>query len=593
MTNEWQYTPFTREEEVGGSQLAHALRIPAVAGRLLYRRGIRTEADAQRFFHPSLEDLHDPFLMQDMDLAVKRLNKALGRKEHIMIYGDYDVDGTTAVSLIYKYLRSAGCSEHLLSYYIPGRDDEGYGVSYRGVDHAHEIGATLIIVVDCGIKAINEIAYAKTLGIDFIICDHHHPDDHLPDAAAVLDPKRPDCHYPFEELCGCGVAFKFMQAFGMDNGFPSASLFKLLDLVAVSIAADLVSVMDETRILAHYGLRQLNRNPSLGLKGIIKTCGLEGRKITMADIIYKIGPRINASGRMMNGREAVDLLLSNDAKTTARMSELIDEYNVRRRELDRSTTDEAMQLLQVNPELAHQPIVVLYQPDWHKGIIGIVASRVAEYTNRPTIVLTGTSDRIVGSARSVGGIDIYSIIEEARDLLLNFGGHTYAAGLTLLPDKLPDFRAYIQSVNAVADSDRAQSTPIEVDAEIELREVTQRLYTTIQRFAPYGPDNYQPLFVTQQLYDGGGSKTVGRNGEHFKVDAIATLGSRKHCPGIAFNQAPAFRFIKKSSAGRASAPFALVYQIDENHFNGVVSLQLLVKDVKPQRPGEDLFASQR
>ena len=275
------------------------------------------------------------------------------------------------------------------------------------------------------------------------------------------------------------------------------------------------------------------------------------------------------------------------------MSELIDEYNVRRRELDRSTTDEAMQLLQVNPELAHQPIVVLYQPDWHKGVIGIVASRVAEYTNRPTIVLTGSSDRIVGSARSVGGIDIYSIIEEARALLLNFGGHTYAAGLTLLPGKLPDFRDYIQGVNAVADTTRAQSMPIEIDAEIELREVTQRLYTTVQRFAPYGPDNYKPIFVTQQLYDGGGSKPVGRNNEHFKVDVIPTASSRKHCPGIAFNQAQAFRFVKKSAGGRASKPFALVYQIDENHFNGSVSLQLLVKDVKSQQPGEDLFADQR
>lgn len=593
MTNEWHYTPFTQEEEKGGSRLARALRIPSVAGRLLYRRGIRTEIDAQKFFHPTLEDLHDPFLMRDMDLAVKRLNEALGHKEHILIYGDYDVDGTTAVSLIYKYLRSAGCSEHQLSYYIPGRDDEGYGVSFRGVDYAHEIGATLIIVVDCGIKAINEIAYAKTLGIDFIICDHHHPDEQLPDAVAVLDPKRPDCNYPFEELCGCGVAFKFMQAFGQNNGFPSAPLYKLLDLVVVSIAADLVSVLDENRILAHYGLRQLNRNPSMGLKGIIKTCGLEGRRITMSDIIYKIGPRINASGRMMNGREAVDLLLSNDAQTAARMSDLIDEYNVRRRELDRSTTDEAMQLLQVNPELAHQPIVVLYQPDWHKGVIGIVASRVAEYTNRPTIVLTGTSERIVGSARSVGGIDIYSIIEEARSLLLNFGGHTYAAGMTLLPGKLPAFREYIKEVNVVADGNRAHSAPIEIDAEIELREVTQRLSTTIQRFAPFGPDNYKPTFVTQQLYDGGGSKPVGRNGEHFKVDVVSGIGSTKHCPGIAFNQAKDFRFVKKTAGGHASKPFALVYQVDENHFNGTVSLQLLVKDVKVQQPGENLFADQR
>lgn len=583
MTNEWHFTPFSEEEATEGIRLARATRIPPVLGKLLYRRGIRTEEEAQRFFHPSLQDLHDPFLMKDMDRAVARLNKALGRKEHILVYGDYDVDGTTAVSLVYKYLRSAGCSEHLLNYYIPDRDDEGYGVSFRGVDHAHQIGATLVIVLDCGIKAVQEIAYAKTLGIDFIICDHHHPDETLPDAVAVLDPKRPDCKYPFEELCGCGVGFKFMQGFAMDNGFPAAMLYKLLDLVVVSIAADLVSVMDENRILAYYGLRQLNQNPSMGLKGIIKTCGLEGRQIGMSEIVFKIGPRINASGRMMNGREAVDLLLSNDAETTARMSELIDEYNDRRRELDRSTTDEAVQLLKVNPELANQPIVVLYQPDWHKGVVGIVASRIAEMTNRPTIVLTGTGSRITGSARSMGGFDIYKVIEDARDMLLNFGGHTYAAGMTLLPGKLQEFREYIRSINEITPNEESHKMPIVVDAEIDLREVSRKLYDTIQRMCPFGPDNSKPTFMTQRVIDGGGSRIVGHRREHFKLDITTMVPQSKHYSGIAFNKAKQFRFLSKESQ-----PFALVYQIEENHFNGTVSPQLVVKDVKTQREVDKL-----
>jgi len=436
MTSKWNFQNPTKEELHKRDILAKELGLSPIIALLLVKKGIMTTEEANKYFNPKLSDLHDPFLMPDMDKAVQRLNKALGNKEKILIYGDYDVDGTTAVSLVYKYLRPYSSS---LDYYIPDRYDEGYGISYKGIDYAEENDVKLIISLDCGIKAITKIEYAKEKGIDFIICDHHMPDAELPDAVAVLDAKRLDSIYPYDHLSGCGVGFKFMQAFAESNGFPPAELEKLLDLVAVSIASDIVPITGENRILAYYGLKQLNTNPSLGLKGIIDICGLTGKDITISDIVFKIGPRINASGRMMNGKEAVELLLSKDSFKAKKRSENINQYNDERRELDKRITDEANAIIDSFENIEDRKAIIVYNPEWHKGVIGIVASRLTEKYYRPAVVLTKSSELITGSARSVTGFDIYKAIENCRDLLENFGGHTYAAGLSLREDKLDLF----------------------------------------------------------------------------------------------------------------------------------------------------------
>ncbi len=483
MITKWNFQTPTEEELHKRDRLASQLGLSPVVCLLLVQRGLTTVEEVKKFFKPSLNDLHDPFLMPDMEKAVKRLNKALGNKEKILIYGDYDVDGTTAVSLVYKYLRPYSSA---LDYYIPDRYDEGYGISYKGINYARENGITLVISLDCGIKAIEKIEYAKQLGIDFIICDHHMPDDTLPDAVAVLDAKRVDSVYPYEHLSGCGVGFKFMQAFAKSNNFPFADLEKLLELTAVSIASDIVPITGENRILAYYGLKQLNSNPSLGLKGIIDICGLSGKEITISDIVFKIGPRINASGRMMNGKEAVELLLAKDVdvareksesinqitisdivfkigpriNASGRMmngkeavelllakdvdvarekSESINQYNEERRELDKKITDEANAIIDEFQNMEDRKAIIVYNPGWHKGVIGIVASRLTEKYYRPAVVLTKSSELITGSARSVTGFDIYKAIESCRDLLENFGGHTYAAGLSLKEENLDAF----------------------------------------------------------------------------------------------------------------------------------------------------------
>ena len=417
MITKWNFQTPTEEELHKRDRLASQLGLSPVVCLLLVQRGLTTVEEVKKFFKPSLNDLHDPFLMPDMEKAVKRLNKALGNKEKILIYGDYDVDGTTAVSLVYKYLRPYSSA---LDYYIPDRYDEGYGISYKGINYARENGITLVISLDCGIKAIEKIEYAKQLGIDFIICDHHMPDDTLPDAVAVLDAKRVDSVYPYEHLSGCGVGFKFMQAFAKSNNFPFADLEKLLELTAVSIASDIVPITGENRILAYYGLKQLNSNPSLGLKGIIDICGLSGKEITISDIVFKIGPRINASGRMMNGKEAVELLLAKDVDVAREKSESINQYNEERRELDKKITDEANAIIDEFQNMEDRKAIIVYNPGWHKGVIGIVASRLTEKYYRPAVVLTKSSELITGSARSVTGFDIYKAIESCRDLLENF-----------------------------------------------------------------------------------------------------------------------------------------------------------------------------
>ena len=491
----WNYTPSTIEQTNAANELGEKLNMSPTLASLLIHRGITTESAAKRFFRPQLSDLINPFLMKDMDIAVDRLNDAMGRKERIMVYGDYDVDGCTAVALVYKFLRQFYSN---IDYYIPDRYEEGYGVSKKAIDHAKDTEVKLIIILDCGIKANDEISYAKELGIDFIICDHHVPDEKMPPAVAILNPKRPDDTYPFKNLCGCGVGFKFMQAFAKNNNIPFSRLIPLLDFCAVSIAADLVPVVEENRILAFHGLKQLNQNPSIGLKAIIDICGLNGRELSMSDIIFKIGPRINASGRMENGRESVNLLVERDLPTALLEAKHIDEYNEKRKDVDRQMTDEANQIVERLESQKHQNSIVLYDEHWKKGIIGIVASRLTEIYYRPTIVITQDGELATGSARSVAGFDIYSAIKSCSDLLLNFGGHTYAAGLTLKWKDVKEFRIRLQQYVDEHIQPEQTEAILNIDALIDFKDITKKLHNDLKRFAPFGPGNQKPLFCTKK-----------------------------------------------------------------------------------------------
>ena len=570
MIKKWNYQTPTEEELHKRDLLAAELGLNPVVCLLLVQRGLSTVEAVKKFFKPSLEDLHDPFLMPDMEKAVKRLNKALGNKEKILIYGDYDVDGTTAVALVYKYLRPYSST---LDYYIPDRYDEGYGISYKGIDYAKVNGITLVISLDCGIKAVDKIDYAKRLGIDFIICDHHMPDDVLPDAVAVLDAKRADSQYPYEHLSGCGVGFKFMQAFARSNNFPVANLERLLELTAVSIASDIVPITGENRILAYYGLKQLNTNPNLGLKGIIDICGLTGKEITISDIVFKIGPRLNASGRMMNGKEAVELLLAKDAETAREKSANINQYNEERRELDKKITDEANALIHQSINMADRKAIVVYNPAWHKGVIGIVASRLTEKYYRPAVVLTKSSELITGSARSVTGFDIYKAIEGCRDLLENFGGHTYAAGLSLKEENLSAFTERLQKLAAEEIIPEQMIPQIDIDAVLDLHNITPQFMNELKRMSPFGPENQKPVFCSLGVKDYGTSKLVGKDQDHIKLELI---DDRSNTPihGIAFGMHQHINYIK------AMKPFDICYTIEENTYNGNTSLQLMIKDIK-------------
>ena len=566
----WNYKYPTPEEEQAAKELGEKLNMSPILTLLLIRRGITTESAAKRFFRPQLADLINPFLMKDMDIAVDRLNDAMGRKERILVYGDYDVDGCTAVALVYKFLLQFYSN---IEYYIPDRYDEGYGVSKKGIDYAKEQGVKLIIILDCGIKAIDEIAYAKEQGIDFIICDHHVPDEKLPDAVAILNPKREDDPYPFKDLCGCGVGFKFMQAFAKNNGIPFSRLIPLLDLCAVSIAADIVPVVDENRILAFHGLKQLNQNPSVGLKAIIDICGLNNRELSMSDIIFKIGPRINASGRMENGRESVDLLVEKDLGMALRMAKHINEYNEQRKDIDKQMTEEANQIVARLENQKHQSSIVLYDENWKKGVIGIVASRLTEIYFRPTVVLTRDGDFATGSARSVMGFDVYAAIKSCRDLLVNFGGHTYAAGLTLRWDDIPEFRRRFQEFVDEHIMPEQQEANINVDAIIDFKDISKRLYNDLKRFSPFGPGNTKPLFCTKAVYDYGTSKVVGREQEHIKLELVDSKSSTV-VNGIAFGQSAAARYIKSKRS------FDIVYTIEDNVFKRN-QVQLQIEDIRP------------
>lgn len=566
----WKYDPPTPEETQQAKELADKLSMSPILAGLLIKRGITTESAAKRFFRPQLADLINPFLMKDMYVAVDRLNDAMGRKERILVYGDYDVDGCTAVALVYKFLQQFYSN---IDYYIPDRYDEGYGISKKGIKYAHDTGVKLIIILDCGIKAIEMITYAKSIGIDFIICDHHVPDETLPPAVAILNPKRDDDAYPFKQLCGCGVGFKFMQAFAKNNGIPFSRLIPLLDFCAVSIAADLVPVVDENRILAYHGLKQLNQNPSIGLKAIIDICGLNGREIAMSDIIFKIGPRINASGRMENGKESVDLLVEKDFSMALSEAHHINEYNEQRKDIDKQMTEEANQIVAKLESQKHHSSIVLYDENWKKGVIGIVASRLTEIYFRPTVVLTRDGDFATGSARSVIGFDIYAAIKSCRDLLLNFGGHTYAAGLTLRWDDIPEFRKRFQ--HYVEEHIQPEQTEafLNIDAEIDFKDITKRLHNDLKRFSPFGPCNQKPLFYTKAVYDYGTSKVVGRSQEHIKLELVDSK-SGTVVNGIAFGQSASARYIKSKRS------FDIAYTIEDNIFKRN-QVQLQIEDIQP------------
>jgi len=570
MSYKWNYRPPTPERQEAAKELAAEVGIHPALGLLLLDRGISTATEARRFFRPQLSELLDPFLFRDMRMAVDRLNKALGRKERILVYGDYDVDGCTAVALVYRFLQRFTSN---LDFYIPDRYEEGYGVSRKGVDYARETGVGLIIVLDCGIKAVDEIAYAKECGIDFIICDHHVPDDVLPPAVAILNAKRVDATYPYEHLSGCGVGFKLMQAFAIDNGIPFSQLVPLLDLCAVSIASDIVPILGENRVLAYHGLRQINQNVSVGLKAIIEICGLNERDITLNDIIFKIGPRINASGRMQNGGEAVALLVERDPVRAHRMALQINAYNDQRKDLDKEMTQEANTIVErLDPGHEHKAIVI-YSEEWHKGVIGIVASRLTEIFCRPSVVLTRTDDMATGSARSVAGFDIYKAIDSCRDLLENFGGHTYAAGLSMKVENVPEFKrrfeAYVNE-NILP----AQIEPeMNIDGKLEFQDINIRFYNDLRKFAPFGPDNQTPVFCTEHVYDYGTSKVVGHHQEHIRLELVDNH-SHNVVNGIAFGQSSQARLIKTKQA------FDICYTVEENsHKRGEVQLQIV--DIRP------------
>ena len=565
MDQKWKYEPLTHEQTVLANTLSVELDISPVLCGLLVKRGIASVADAKNFFRPKLSMLHNPFLMNDMDIAVQRLNKALGKKERILVYGDYDVDGTTAVALVYKFLQQFSSN---IDYYIPDRNEDGYGISKRGVDYAYSTDVKLIIVLDCGIKAVEEIAYAKSLGIDFIVCDHHVPDEELPCAVAILNPKRTDSTYPCPHLSGCGVGFKFMQAFAIDNGIPADQLYPLLDLVAVSIASDLVPIMGENRILAFHGIKQINHNPSVGLKAIISVCGLQEKEITINDIIFKIGPRINASGRIQKGKVAVDLLIENNLRAALEMSYQINEYNEARKELDKSMTEEANTIVAGLESFEERRAIVIFNPDWHRGVIGIVASRLTEVYHRPAVVITCTGDMATGSARSVTGFDLYKAMESCRDLLDNFGGHTYAAGFSLKVENIEAFAARFEEFVSQNILPEQTAPVIEIDAEIGFHQITRKFFNDLRKFAPHGPENPKPLFSTRNVCDYGTSKVVGRRQEHIKLELVDDL-SNKVFNGIAFGQSQQAKYIKSKQS------FDICYTLEENAYkHGEVQLQI-------------------
>ena len=553
-------------------QLSFELGVDPVLAELLVQRGVCTFQQARSFFRPDLADLHDPFLMTDMDKAVERVHQAVITGEKILVYGDYDVDGTTAVSLVYSFLRRLTRN---IDFYIPERYDEGYGVSYKGIDWASENGFGLIITLDCGIKANEKVEYARERGIEVIICDHHLPENELPKAVAVLDPKREDCFYPFDDLSGCGVGFKLVQAYSQRYDIPFETLIPLLDLLVVSIASDLVSVTDENRILAHYGLKQLNSQPREGLLAMIQLSGLEPNHLTIDDIVFKIGPRINAAGRMESGRIAVELLTASDEATAIRIGSEINEHNNERKNIDRRITQEALDMVREGKCLSSGNATIVYNPQWHKGVVGIVASRLVEAFYKPTIVFTQSQGGLVtGSARSVHGFDLYDAIESCSDLLENFGGHLYAAGLTLREENLPSFCERIEKAISGKIVPQMQVPVVDIDAKLNFSQITPKFLRILKQFQPFGPGNSAPVFITENVYDNGMGRKVGAEGGHLKLELIQESHPYHHISAIAFNMADFFDHIK------AGNPIDVCYSIVENYYRGTANTQLRVKDLR-------------
>ncbi|MFL5764592.1 MAG: single-stranded-DNA-specific exonuclease RecJ [Bacteroidia bacterium] len=569
MEKRWSILPAGDENTT--AQLAGELGISNKLADLLVQRGVTTYDSAKKFFRPSLDDLHDPFLMKDMDKAIARLEMAISGGEKILVFGDYDVDGTTAVSLVYSFLKTLPVDHQLIGYYIPDRYAEGYGISFRGIDYAKENGFSLIIALDCGIKANDKVAYASQRDIDFIICDHHRPGDTLPDAAAVLDPKRKDCNYPFDELCGCGVGFKLIQAYAKKNNIPFDCLYEYLDLTAISIAADLVPIVGENRILCYYGLQQINKNPRKGIKAILDLANIK-KEVTINELVFTVGPRINAAGRIDTGRNAVALLVSDNHDDAKESGININTNNTERRALDVSITQQALSMIDENAALINRKSTVLFHPEWHKGVIGIVASRLTEKYYRPTIVLTESNGKATGSARSVKDFDVYDAIEACADLLEQFGGHKYAAGLTLKLENLEAFQSKFEEVVSATIEDHMLIPEISIDAELELSEITPKFYRILKQFEPFGPGNMSPVFMSRGLTDKGYVRIVGSN--HLKLDLQSAMDPRETFSAIAFGQAKHFDDVLRKKA------FSACYAIEENEYNGRVSLQLNVKDIK-------------
>ncbi|HNY23948.1 MAG: single-stranded-DNA-specific exonuclease RecJ [Bacteroidales bacterium] len=552
-------------------QLASDLGVDHSLANLLVQRNIKTFEEAKTFFRPQLENLYDPYLMKDMDKAVERLDRAVKEGEKILVYGDYDVDGTTAVALVYSFLRR---ETPMVSYYIPDRYTEGYGISYIGIDAAAEDGCTLMIALDCGIKAIDKVEYARSKGIDFIICDHHLPAEKLPVAVAVLDPKRADCHYPFDELSGCGVGFKFMQAYCIHRGIPLTELYPYLDLLVVSIASDLVSITGENRILAHFGLKQLNEAPRKGLLSIIKLAGLEKHQITVDDIVFKIGPRINAAGRMESGKMAVDLLISRTDDAAREIGHTINDHNDDRKNIDRRITQEAIAMVMEIPDLENKKSTVVYNPKWHKGVVGIVASRLVENYYRPTVVLTQSNGFITGSARSIPGFDLYEAIESCSDLLENFGGHMYAAGLTMSEGHYDEFCRRFEAIVAEKVSDDMLTPLVSIDTYLDFKQITPKFFRLLKQFQPFGPGNLSPVFVTENVYDNGNGRKVGTDSGHLKLELIQEDEPYRPISAIAFNQSEHFEHMHNGN------PVDICYSVAENYYRGIANIQLRIKDIK-------------
>ena len=552
-------------------RLSQELGVDPVLANLLVQRGITTFGQAREFFRPDLSMLHDPFLMKDMEVAVERLHKAIENGENILVYGDYDVDGTTAVALVFSFIREL---TPRVDYYIPDRYDEGYGVSYKGIDWAAENHFSLIISLDCGIKAVEKVGYAAEKGIDFIICDHHLPDEELPRAVATLDPKREDCSYPFDDLSGCGVGFKFVQGYAMRYGIPAEKVLPLLDLVVVSIASDLVLVTGENRVLAHFGLKQLNEAPRKGLQSIIKLSGLEKHKITIDDIVFKIGPRINAAGRMESGRTSVDLLIARKDEDALKIGNAINVHNNDRKNIDREITYEALDMVRKTPHFEQRKSAVVYNPSWHKGVVGIVASRLVEAYYRPTIVLTNSNGLVTGSARSIPGFDLYEAIEHCSELLENFGGHMYAAGLTLKEENLAKFSEKFEAFVAGKITKELLTPIVNIDSFLDFRQITPKFFRVLKQFQPFGPGNLSPVFITENVYDNGNGRKVGSDNGHLKLELIQEDEPYRHISAIAFNKSEHFDHMQ------AGNPVDICYSIAENYYRGIANIQLRIKDIR-------------